>query len=225
MGKVLILVLFIFVSFWGCSPRYDFKRHHIVKQEYVNKPIYLSDYILCVGLRNTYNVYSLISSLHKFEEFGILFNHDSIFNHFQKSINRLNLNLIDSIPSINHCDSIYYKNYRMKIGELNTEAIKSMGQHRGLRLIPIIYLDNHYLIHSFVGSSGTFGGGYYIKQTILRVLILVIDGDEIIYLRSAQHFGKAYPSIDEKEKRTNIEQKHWDNIVALAMRDYIKGMK
>jgi len=56
-------------------------------------------------------------------------------------------------------------------------------------------------------------------------LILVIDGDEIIYLRSAKHFGKAYPSIDEKEKLTNIEQKHWDNLVELAMRDYIKRMK
>jgi hypothetical protein len=184
----------------------------------------LTDALLCVGLRNEHNIYSLTSTQQPFNDYGFNFNHDSIISNFSISLNQLDLNYIKSDIQISLCDSNLYSNYRMLINSINTDNLKSIGASNGFRILPIVYLDNRYRRFAVVGSSGTFTGGHYVKQTVLRLLILIIDGDEIIYLRSAKYFGDEIHTSDPKEKYSAIEQKHWDKLVELVMRDYIKGV-
>ena len=226
MRNIHLLTLFALFVLIGCSPRYDFKRHHIVRDSYKKDIIFLSNYVLCVGLTNYHNNYSFRKGVHHSNaEFGIQFNVDSIFNHFKSALLNTKLNFEISKKTYPFCDSSFYSNNRMRIENLNIDKVKNIAKGSGLKLVPIIYLDSHYQKHFIVGSSGVVSGGHFVKQTVLRVLICIIDNDEIIYLRSVQSFSDTYDSYDKKEKRTNIEQKHWDNLVELAMRDYIKRMK
>jgi len=214
-----------FVSL-GCSPRLDFRKHHVVQQIYENEKITLSNYFLCVGLTNNHNTYSFRKAiLHSQEEFGDLFNRDSIFNYFTSAISKLDILVALSDSAKGFCDNSFYENARMKIDKLDMNRIKDIARDSGLVLVPVIYLDNQYTQHVYMGSSGVAGGGAYIKQTIVRVLIVMLDGDKVVYLSSAQHFGETYESIDIKDKRNNIEQEHWDKLVEKAMENYIKRLK
>jgi hypothetical protein len=219
--RILIwLISSIIILFTGCKAyRFDYKRQHIVVPNYNSADtLLLSGYVLCNSLRNDNKLNSEV-------DFGEGVNLDSVFDIFKTSISKLNLP-IKFYENENRCDSSFRANWRMKIDETNSNIsrVKVIDTSNVIQIIPVVHLTNFYQKHIYV-SGGVFGGGHYIKQTILRVMIYVVKGDEIIYLKSAKYFGETYHSNNPKETRTNLEQEHWDKLVELVMRDYIKRLK
>jgi hypothetical protein len=221
----IVVCILILIGIKGCSPRLDFKKQHISKKEYKRDTLFISDYSVCVSLSNSFHTLSLRNRQYDEKEFSIFFNKDSIFNHFTNALTLLNIPFKIRNSSNNFCDSALYVNWRMNIKKIDFEKIKKNNKNDGLTLVPIIYLDNHHRTNTYMTSGGVIGGGELKKQTILTVLVVIIDGEEIIYLSSGKHFGKEYEALDVKDTRTYIKQEHWDKLVELVMRDYIKRMK
>jgi len=214
------LILCLSICFICSCKRYRFhnKQQHVINTRYEKgDTLLMSGYVLCNTLRNSYK-------LKKEQEFEEYINLDSIFDIFQSSLTKLNLPIKFS-ENKNGCDSLFRANWRMKIDETNKNIAKlKTGNKDIVQLIPVVHVTNFYQKHVYV-QNGLFGGGHYIKQTILELMIYVIKGEEVLYLRSGTYFGKSYLSYDPKDTRTNLEQEHWDKLVELVMRDYINRLK
>jgi hypothetical protein len=198
------------------SQRLDGKRHHIVKKSYPIDTILISDYISCYGLRNTIGIESTPPTL---------FNKDSLFNHFEIALKNTDLVFKMDDNNLNQCDSIFHSYWAMKINQVDKKKIKSLTTGKNLTLVPFIYFDDYYRKYIYFSSTGVAGGGGYIKKPYLKMIVFLLDGDNIIYARSAIHFGKGHHVNEKEDIDKVISQDHWDKLVELVMKDYIKRLK
>jgi hypothetical protein len=211
--KVIALLLFTPFLVAGCrSLRYDDRKHHITQPYYNNSAILvIKDHVLCNTILNEYRL--------KYpEDFSAPYDADSLFGLFHSAMERLDLN-IQFKEGTNRCDSTFTGRWRQRVSQVRIEAERlSQFDDSVLQLIPIIHLNHAYRKHIYM-SQGLAGGGYYIKQTIMRLTIFVVRGEEVLYLSSAKYFGPTYHSHDPRDPHTNLEQEHWDRLVELVMRD------
>ena len=211
------LITFVVVTISSCaSTRLINKKDHLIKKSYTHDTLFLSDYIACYGLRNTFGTEVIPS---------FPFNKDSLFNHFEISLKRLGLNINVSKINQNKCDSIFHLDWRMKINKINKEKIKTIAQNRNFTIIPFIYFDDYYRRYIYFSSGGVAGGGGYIKKPFLKLIIFILKDKEIIYISNSVHVAKSYHTSSKDNMLSTRKQEHWDNLVELAMRDYIKRMK
>jgi len=229
MKKLFIfLSLFLMLFFNNCMPkRYKITSTHrteVVKNNYsINDSLFLSNLIFC----NNRGYRSLWMEDIKMQA---VVETDTFFDIFYKSISNLNLPLIVKEP-INHCDTILDYIFPLKVEKIDVNRIneilsQSTTDRNKLIIFPIIHIDNITQRAVFVSSIGMPGGGYYMRDILLKLAIYIIKNNEIIYLKSARYGPvSSETATPEEEPPLKLKQKHWDNLVALAMRDYIKRMK
>lgn len=215
-GSLILSVLLILA---GCQHlRLTHKRDHILNRAYAwSDTLYLNDFVLCNTLRNEWN-------LKKEQEFDTQVDLDSVYDIFKSSLKKIELPIKISNGE-NKCDSIFRSNWRMRVEDTKQHVHKAKNNElRSLQLIPVIHATNFYERPYYI-VGGVPGGGYYVRQTILRITIFILDGEEIIYLRSGAYFSESYRAYNKGNTRTNLTQEHWDNLVELVLRDYVKRLR
>ena len=216
----VFLILFLFLL--GCRDYRVTNRRYSVVKNYSKSNICIQNYILCNNTRNVWNIVEL-------EGKNLELNTDSVFNVFKSAISKLELDIIIKDFNNNYCTNSFHSNHHLKIKNIDKEAILEVARYctdAELILVPVIYLDNLYQRHIYFSSKGVPGGGYYMRDTFLNMVVYIVKNDEIIYLKSAR-FGPvssetATPDEDPPKKLT---QENWDKLVELVMRDYIKRLK
>jgi hypothetical protein len=233
MNKLIIFVIVIALEMLSsCTTRYESwqKKSQIIKREYGYNNIQFSieDIIIC----NNYKK-GLWSNVQKIE-----INVDSIVEIFRASLNKINFHVSFSNNLKFHCDSLFEpsnSNIRMITMDENKITELSKINPNRFKLIPFIRLNNFDVTFiSPTASSGSPAGGMK-RHSRVGVVIYLFDNDELIYLRMYNFSGKVINVYEDehgnildedtdKPVKSTIEQKHWDKLVELVMRDYIKGV-
>jgi hypothetical protein len=222
--RKIIIYVFLWI-FYSCTPTYRITsktKHEIAKDNYtVVDTILLSNYIFCMNYADR-NLWKDKIKMQPMEN-------DSIFEMFDKALQKLNLNVVVE-KNINHCDTVLDFIFPLKVEKIDTNRIKSIASHINkkniLILFPIIHSNNITQKAMMVTSKGIPDGGYFMRDTFLNIAIYLIKDDEIIYLKSARYGSVSSETASpDEEPPKKLEQQHWDKLVELVMRDYIKRMK
>ncbi len=150
-------------------------------------------------------------------------NEDSIINIFKNSLTKLNMHVNFAPDNENHCDTAFHRNYPVRIGRIDNERIKEMAFHDENRttLIPFIRINQRTHVR-VQGSPAT--NSVINKVSFLTLTIMVVQNDEITY-RKAYEYSIGQHVEEKTDPYPKIEQIHWDNLVRLAMEDYLERMK
>jgi len=216
--KPVPILLIIILLFGGCSPNkfmFRNKSQHIILKSYEKiEEIYLEHYVICNN----------INRLTKNEVAEI--NEDSVLNIFSAALKKSNIKIIINSKE-NLCDSTSHFNVPVKLSKIDNDKITSISNPDStLKLFPVIYINNRSLKHLYFTSNGIPGGGEYLRDTFLTIVIYLIKNNEIIYLKSARYgpVSSETATYDEEPPK-KLEQEHWDRLVRLVMSDYIKRLE
>jgi hypothetical protein len=233
--SIINLTLFfinVFISSCGLS-RYESwqKRKQLIRKEYTifKDTIYISDVILCNSYSKGFWGELKTPSI----------NEDSVFNIFLSSLNKLSLpfKVVEKITF--HCDPVFTqssKNFHMlTISDEEIRKLATLNPNR-YKMIPFIRLNIQDVNFISVTASSYSPTGGSKRHPIVGIVVYLFENSELIYLRMFNFSGKpidiytdengrAFDLISENPVVNTIEQKHWDKLVELVMRDYIKRMK
>jgi len=226
---VNLLILILFLTFiCGCVSNDVF--HKKSRGNWVSKKSYcLTDTLLVnnYALYNSRNEVLLIPNKEPFEV-----NKDSLILVFKSSLQKLDLDNLKLEFGENIIDSILYLRYGLRIKHLNKNYIKNIAEYsKGITaLVPIVYVQNQYSFTASFTSGGAFSNNGWYFITYLSLIVVVIEKDEIIYSRhirykSDQVWADTKSEIEAMPPLAAVKQEHWDELVRLAMEDYIKRLK
>jgi hypothetical protein len=215
----LFAILVIFMVFIGCSPnKYKItnKKAQIVKNSYSSSDtILFQNFILCNNINTLFNNKKL------------KINEDSVLNIFFASVEKSGVTFVHKNKGSNFCDEEFHKNKLIKVKNISKSKIIEISKpNNTLKAVPFIYINNRSLKHLYFTSKGIPGGGEYLRDTFLNIIIYFIKDNEIIYLKSAWYGPvSSETALPDEAPPKKLEQEHWDKLVELVMRDYIKRMK
>lgn len=221
MKSVYKFLGIVFLAFLlsSCTRYYTIqKKHQIRDGAYSLKDtLYISDVILC----STYDK----GMFGKLEDFPV--NKDSVFDIFTSSLSKLALNIEFDEEISFHCDSSFFYNNKMKMTHINNDFIISTASKNPKRvsLIPIIRLYTSDLGSVSITASGGGNIGYR-RDFFAGIVAHIVKDGNIIYARMYDFSGRTGDFYSDGSVDANtIEQKHWDKLLELTMRDYIKRLK
>ena len=181
--------------------------------------LYFGDFILCNSQDYSENEGFTFSARKRITPI----NQDSVVRIFKSSFARLNLNTaLDSVFE-NHCDMDFHRNHPVRIWKIDERRIieiAQLGEHKTV-LVPFFRITQR--MDVIVRGSPATSSSIH-KVSFLTLIIMIVRDDKIIYRK-----GYWYSVGENVEERTDpypaIEQIHWDNMVRLAMEDYMERLK
>ncbi len=219
--RVILFFLVVAGLFFGCSSHQEMSNlRKITISNYSKKDtLHLRDYIFCYSTGYEDDQGFMYSPRNRMSAT----NEDSIFNIFETSISKLELPLVILAKNQNRCDKSFHRNYPVRIWRMDKERILEIADSTGSStvLVPFIRImqRTHVRIQGDPATSAVIN-----KVSFVNLVVLVLKNDQIIYRRSFR-----YPFGHHVESRSDpyppIEQIHWDNLVRLAMEDYINRLK
>jgi hypothetical protein len=157
---------------------------------------------------------------------------DSLFTVLVSSFKKLGLGNIKTESGSNIIDSVFYRIQVVGLKHFEKSYINEIaGDTRKLpALVLITNAHNQYLFSGFISSGGMAGSSGYNILTWLSLFVFVVDEDEIVYSRHIRYKSDQVWADTEEEilavpPLAAVRQEHWDELVRLAMKDYIKRMK
>lgn len=160
-------------------------------------------------------------------------NEDSVMQVIEKSFEKLDLPIFSQVrEGKNHIDSAFYQDYLIRIRKIDEDWIKEVaGDSNGcVTLVPFISILNKIGFTGFISSGGITGGDGFIMNSFVNVIIFIVDNDEIIYSRQIRHSSERTLADSRAEAEALppaplVTQEVWDELVRLAMEDYLKRLK
>jgi hypothetical protein len=200
--------------FASCAvPAYIYRRHKVVQEVYREDTIVLGDNVFCSNIMGKWGYMRQLS---------LDVNEDSLFQVFQSSLSRLNLNLEFEKDYQNRCDSTFRFDRKAVFEDEALAHVLSLEGDKGkLRLIPVIHYSHSYKSGTYISGSGVMDDLGYAKQIILTLSIVIAKDNTILYRSTAITIGEKHRSYDPLEIKHNLTTEDWDKLVALAMNDYI----
>jgi len=221
MGKSILSIVITACIICSCSTyRPKGKLRTRVQKEYAKTDtLYLSDFILCYSRNEPDDsgfIFSPRSRMSPIDE-------DSILSIFQTSLTKLDLPISFETSSQNQCDTSFHRNYPVRMWKIDDERIKEIALHSENKtvLVPLIRLNQrkHIIVK---GSPATTADIHLVS--FLTLITMVVQNNEIIYRKGYLYsVGETVENADDPHPA--IEQIHWDNMVRLAMEDYMERMK
>ncbi|MCH6198839.1 hypothetical protein MMU07_04575 [Aquiflexum sp. LQ15W] len=223
-----IRIVLLFALSVSCTPNDVF--HKKSRGKWITKKSYdLGDTIIVnnFGLYNTRNEVLLIANK---EPFPV--NKDSLLAIFQKSLSTLGLSRLEISFKDNLIDSSLFRQYAIRMKHLEDSYVSSFvkfSKHNTV-LVPLIYADNQYQFTGYFTSGGAFGSSGWNAITWLHLFVFIFQNEEIIYSRHIRYKSDVVWADTEEEilavpPLAAVRQEHWDELVRLAMKDYIKRVK
>jgi hypothetical protein len=223
IGIVLLLAFSV-----SCTPNKHFFKKS--RGKWVTKKSYNAQDVLVL---NNYGIYNSINEellIPNKEPFPV--NKDSLLLVFDKSLNRIGLKNISIEYTNNIIDSALYLQTAVRIRHFDEIYIDSLAESSPgkIKIVPVVYAHNQYTFAASFSSGGLFSSNGWFFVTYLSLFVFVIKEDEIIYSRQIQFASDQVWANSKNEilavpPLAAVRQEHWDELVRLAMKDYIKRMK
>lgn len=159
-------------------------------------------------------------------------NKDSLTQVLFNSFDRLGLSDLKLDFGENLIDSTLYKKRVFNMTLIESQYLdKLAGNTDGKSiLLPIVYSYNRFSFTGFISSGGMSGNNGWYILTWLDLIVYIIKDEKIIYSRhirykSNQIWANSRAEILDVPPLAAVKQEHWDELVWLAMEDYIKRLK
>ncbi|MCC5929446.1 MAG: hypothetical protein JJU28_09395 [Cyclobacteriaceae bacterium] len=160
-------------------------------------------------------------------------NEDSVMQVIWKSFDKLDLPIISQLEKgKNHNDSTFYKDYLIRIRKIDKEWIKEVAGESNdiLVLVPVISILNKIGFTGFISSGGMAGSRGFIMNSFINLVVFIVHNNEVIYIRQIRHSSERTWADSRAEAEAIppaplVTQEHWDELVRLAMKDYIKRLR
>lgn len=181
--------------------------------------LYFGDYILCNSQDYSENEGFTLSARKRVTPI----NQDSVVSIFRRSLARLNMNTAFDSVIENHCDMEFHRNHPVRIRRIDEKRIIEIAKLSGQKtvLVPFfrIYQRTSVIIRGSPAMSHSIR-----KVSFLTLILMIVRDDQIIYRKG--YWYSVGETVEEKtDPYPEIEQIHWDNLVRLAMEDYMERMK
>jgi hypothetical protein len=159
-------------------------------------------------------------------------NKDSLSQVLFNSFGKLGLSNLKLDFGENFIDSTLYKKREFNMRLIEPQYLNKLAGNTVDKtiLLPIVYSYNRFSFTGFISSGGISGdNGWYIL-TWLDLIVYIIKDEKIIYSRhirykSDQVWAESKEEIEAVPPLAAVKQEHWDELVRLAMEDYIKRLK
>jgi hypothetical protein len=228
MGRYIVFLNLIVLSLLtGCGKTDVFFRQgklkSVTKKEYKKEALLIRNYAIYNSRRET----SFISENKPFPV-----NKDSLHQVVFGIFHSLDIDSLKIVGGQNLIDSALYVKPAFNFRRVDNSYLKELaGNTKGVSiLIPLVYAYNNFSFTGFISSGGMLGSSGWYFITYINLFVFVICDEQIIYSR---HF--VYKSdqvwVDSKDEilavppLVAVKQEHWDKLVRLAMKDYIKRLK
>jgi len=158
---------------------------------------------------------------------------DSVMKIVGKSFKKLKIPFVNNFDfGENHIDSAFYKNHVINIRHIDEGWIKEIaGNTKDKKvLVPFIYIFNGITFTGFIGSGGVSGSSGFHLMTFLNLMLFIVENEEIVYSSQVLHTTERTWADSREEAEALppaplVKQEHWDELLRLAMEDYIKRLK
>jgi hypothetical protein len=144
----------------------------------------------------------------------------------------LNIDSLKIVDGDNLIDSALYLKSAFTFGRVDRSYLKALaGNTEGVAvLVPLVYAYNRFSSTGFISSGGMSGSSGWYLISWINFFVYIIRDDQIIYSRlfvykSDQVWADTEEEILAVPPLAAVRQEHWDELVRLAMKDYIKRMK
>ncbi len=181
--------------------------------------LYFSDYILC-------------NSQDYSEDEGFAFsarkrvtpiNQDSVVTIFKRSLNLVNMNTAFDSVLENHCDMEFHRNYPVRIGKIDEKRIIQIAKLSGQKTVLVPFFRINQRTNVIVRGAPAMSHSIH-KTSFLTLILMIVRDDQIIYRKG--YWYSVGATVEEKtDPYPPIEQIYWDNLVRLAMEDYMKRLR
>ena len=211
----------------GCHKEYSKlnRRFSTTQKTYSLKDtLHIRNYILY----NTQDHLSLV-----FNNKPIPINEDSVMQVVLGSFEKLEIPLVSHLEKgKNHIDSAFYKDYLVRIRKIDENWIKEVAgdTHGCLTLIPFIYIFNRISFTGYITSGGMAGNNGFHVVSFVNLIVYLVEDDKIIYSNQIRYttertWADTRAEAEALPPAPSVNQEHWDELVRLAMEDYIKRLK
>jgi hypothetical protein len=161
-----------------------------------------------------------------------LIDKDSLSQVILRSLQELGIKSLKIVNGENIIDSTLYKKTVINIGRIDEQYLRKLAGNTSNQtvLIPVINAINRFAFTGFISSGGISGDSGFYFITWLDLIVYIIRDDQIIYSRhisykSDQVWANSRAEILDVPPLAAVKQEHWDELVRLAMKDYIKRLK
>ena len=227
--KIQIHIVFLFIAgfcliMFSCSYNFSYKslsrKTQVIQKEYTKDTLFFKDAVVC-HVHNNRNAWQPKNTM-------IPVNQDSVLSVFSESIHKLGLPIARSVNVSCDCDTAFHY----------TNTSNRRQEHIQVDKLPIANIissnykkSKHYILPVIYIVRSTVNRGYLGVAEFYRVYVfLYIVKNNFVEYSKFSHYTSEYINpeydVDENKRPTNpIQQKHWDKLVELVMRDYIKRLK
>jgi hypothetical protein len=213
MRITILLILLLSSCFTSLKTRE--RRHQVVQKNYdLGDSLHISTVFLC-----NYNRLGQDSIRE------VRINRDSVFSIFKNSLSKLNLPIIYHDIDY-HCDDKLLKNYYMKISKIDTCKILDLTRNKkeSVHLTVVLSLEK-WDVSNWSFTPRLVPNRQEQRVYYIQLVVFIIKRNTITYSRQFTFCGDVldidYLNLDPK---TNINQKHWDELVEKTMKDYVKRL-
>ena len=218
----MIRILFLFsilLSLIGCSPyKWTDRKNLFVFEDYFSDTIVLQDFVFCSILNN-----SIKKSVNT--ERPLPYSIDSIINAIDERflIHGIELKIF---KGDNRCDTVFSDVRAFRIDDEIKQSLLEISKNNPGRkqLIPYIFFGEMFVIHYGILRNLLYYPGGEIYRTI-RVAMVIVENNEIVYIKTDQHFGKNY-IVDTRDEFTPIlDFSILQKLIASTIEDYANRVK
>ncbi len=157
---------------------------------------------------------------------------DSLSQVIFEVFKSLDMDSLKFVGGENLIDSALYVKPAFTFGRIESNYIKELaGDTQGVAvLVPLVYAYNRFSFTGFISSGGVSGSSGWSFITWLNFFVYVLRDDQVIYSRlfvykSDQVWADSREEILAVPPLAAVKQEHWDELVRLAMKDYIKRLR
>lgn len=218
----LFAVLFLGLLLNGCVARYyqEGLLRKKVASSYSDDTLTYSNFVVCNIVGRYAETLKVLDT-----------NTDSLLTIVNSGFNKNGI-AIQGISGSNHCDERLIDARPFRARNLkNSHALKLRDKNiEGLQLIPVIYIDNIIRFTGSISSAGVTDDQGFLFMPFVTLLIIIFDGDELVYRHMVTHKADALraPYLDETlelPSAGSVTQENWDELVRRTMRRYKKRLE
>lgn len=181
--------------------------------------VFVKNYFLCK--RYTDGFFDLAGKQAEIDE-------DSAMSFFRAAMEKQPIHIVFEAEGKSYCESSLASNRRLNQEGIDLAVIREWGQVQDdgkLRMVPIILIEFLFRNHVF-GTPAGFDGGGMIRDIGLKIQPFVFKGEELIFTKGMVYISdtELLQYLDDEAPVTTLEQKHWDELVRLIMKPYVKRL-
>ncbi|MCH6198841.1 hypothetical protein MMU07_04585 [Aquiflexum sp. LQ15W] len=222
----IVGMIILFSAITGCHREFRNLNKSVSKTQKTysaTDSIFIANYVL-------YNTQDHLSFT--LENKPIPIDEDSVMQVVWKSFEKLKLPIVSNFETgQNHIDSSFYERL-IRIRKIDEEWINVVAGDscKKLILVPVIYIMNKISFTGYISSGGMAGSSGYHVMSFVNLIVFIVKDDDVVYSQQVRHTSERTWANSREEAEAIppaplVTKEHWDKLVRLAMKDYIKRMK